>query len=120
MQSYDAIDKIQEQIWPNIISYETCIECIKKYYTNTDPKFFERIICSVCGQFQLIKNASSYYHKLHPNDLKQFEKILFYENFTEFKAYNINWFSYKQEFSLLNGMVLDPLGFNKLETKVVH
>jgi len=92
--------------WPLQFDFNLQLNNLKQFYLNTDHKFINRFICSVCGTFNLV--SSKHKHEYDYNILLRNDHHLKSSQLNDFSFHND--FIY-ETFPELNGLVLDRDGF---------
>ncbi len=91
---------------------ETQLKNLKKYYKNTDYKLINRVICSVCGRYRMVKNLAKLEND--PQILIENKAILSRFNLTDCSL--VKPFLYNN--TDLYDLVLDKDGINVNTNKV--
>jgi hypothetical protein len=96
------------------IKYEHGISALRRYNNKTDYRQLNRFICCVCGRFVIrpIAETNQYDLKILIDNRDHLIKDVLYDLPDSFK------FEYGDDFSELNGLVLDADGFNVINNKV--
>ncbi|CAF0979608.1 unnamed protein product [Brachionus calyciflorus] len=82
--------------------------CMKKFLYNTNIQNFSRKICAVCGEIKI--SPQEKISKRPINYLIKYKDILTYKKLAY--RFNETFFAYMDSFAKLNGLVLEPNGFN--------
>ncbi len=97
-----------KEAWPPILDFKEQLENLREFYKATDHKFVNRVICSVCGTFDITTQSIQSFQR-SPKILIDNKSILNSHHLINFK--NHDFFNFT-EFPELNGCVLDIDGFN--------
>jgi hypothetical protein len=104
--NYIICRKENEKDWLKIRTIEDNLQLLKEFDDSINYQKIHRIICAVCARFTITKDINKTKYSIEY--LRTYETVL--KNMTNIK---LNFIS---QFTTLNGMMIEPLGFNDDET----